>query len=160
MRALEVFPPAAYDGSWLWLAIAALTFVLVAPAVGWWLTRPEPVPPPPPPPPPDPDAGRRAALAALSGVRTALAQGSITPKRASQELSRIVREFTGERTGLDLEAMTLLELRADARLAPVADLVGGLYEPAFSRPGGDEVRAITQLDRSAQRAAQLVTEWH
>jgi len=159
VRLLEVFPPIGYPAWWTWLAVAAVVAVVLVPLLGWWLTRPKPVPPPPQPPPPDPDAGRKEALASIGAVREALGRGALTPKRASQELSRIVREFVGDQAGLDLQAMTLLELRADTRLAPVAELVSGLYEPAFSRAGADVAAAARQLDSVAARAEQLVAGW-
>ncbi len=158
MRALEVFGPVSYAGYWLPLAVAALVLAVAGPLAIWWLTRPAPPPPlPPPPPPPNPELARREALAEIAQIRTALADGSLGPKPASQRLSRVVRTFLAGRGRADLDSMTLYELRQDPRLAPVADFVAGVYQPAFGPVAEGEAAQL--LDRSAQEAERLVVTW-
>lgn len=153
---MPVFGPAPYADHWLPLAIAAVVLVCCLPLLGWWFTRPRPQPAPVLPPPPDVERARREALALISGVGSDLASGAIDAREASQRLSRIVREFLVGRGRPDVEAMTLTELRADPALAPVADLVGGLYRPAFGPDAGD--RAVG-AESSVAAAERLVATW-
>lgn len=152
---MPVFDPAPYADYWLPLAIAAVVLVCCLPLAGWWVTRPRPRPLPVAPPPPDVEQGRREALALISAVRSDLASGTVDARGASQRLSRIVREFLVGRGRPDVEAMTLTELRADPALATVADLVGGLYRPAF---GPDADRSVG-AEASVTAAERLVASW-
>lgn len=158
---LEVFGPVAYSPLWLALAIAAVALAIGLPLAVWRFGRrpaaaaavaPLPVAPS------DPEAGRGEALDRIAAARRDLASGSITPRAASQLLSRVVRDFLATRGHGDVEAMTLSELRAAPGLAPVAEFMAELYPPSFG-PGGPTRGGASTVDEAAARAEALVASW-
>lgn len=157
---LEVFGPVAYSPLWLALAIAAVALAIGLP-LGVWRFGRRPAAAPvvaPPVAPSDPEAGRREALDRIAAARRDLASGSITPRAASQLLSRVVRDFLATRGHGDVEAMTLSELRAAPGLAPVAEFMAELYPPSFG-PGGPTRGGASTVDEAAARAEALVASW-
>lgn len=144
----QFYGPLGYSGFWLFLGLA-----LAAAAVGWVVyamvsTRP---------PRRIADFSiprfraspglRRLYLGQIDEVSELLAAGEIGPRTAVQELSRIVREFVQEATGVKASRMTLLELR---RQAPpgVAAAVERFYPGEFSAPGEPDAEAAVGAART------------
>jgi hypothetical protein len=92
----------------------------------------------------------KARIRALADKRT---DGEIDDRELHQGLSVVVREFVTERLGVRAETMTLTDLLANQRTAPMAYVIERCYNPAFSRegeilamPGENDPRLVTIVD--------------
>lgn len=151
MRAAdELQPPVGYDDRWLLLALLALGLVAAYYAAVLWWTRERP------PRAQRPGGGGSSTwLARLEEIGDAVARGELTARQGHQEISRTVRAFVVERSGVPATTMTLgdLEEQGPERLA---DLVALTYPPSFSP---DEELPASVFDEAAARARTLVTTW-
>ncbi|MDR6622746.1 hypothetical protein [Sinomonas atrocyanea] len=142
------YGPLAYSGFWLFLGLA-----LAAAAVGWVgyavvSTRP---------PRPVADASiprfhaspglRRVYLGRIEEIAELLEAGEIGSRTAAQELSRIVRGFLQEATGVGASRMTLEELRRQP-VPAVAAAVERFYPGEFSAPGEPDAEAALGAART------------
>ncbi|MBJ7357258.1 hypothetical protein [Nocardioides sp.] len=149
MRAAdELQPPVGYDDRWLVLALLALAVVAVYYAAVLWWTRARP-------PRLVPAGPQTGWVARLDEISAAVARGDLTARRGHQEISRTVREFVAERSGVPAATMTLDDFR-DLGPERVAELVALTYPPSFS---ADEELPGTAFDEAARRARTLVTTW-
>ena len=149
MRAAdELRSPVAHDSRWLLLALLALAVVaLYYLAVLWW-TRPR-----------RPARARRTRpepwVDRLREIESGVASGRLTARAGHQEISRTVREFVAERSGIPAATMTLSDLQ-DLGPERLTDLVALVYPPSFSP---DEQLPDALFDEAATRARSLVTTW-
>ncbi len=114
------------------LTIGALVGAALAALAAWllarWRRRPKPVVPPPPPRPP-----WEVALEELDAVRHA---GLVAQGRGTEHIDRVsdaVRRYLGGRYGFDglettTDEMTALLRRVDPPVAPLASILGFLFE--------------------------------
>ena len=151
----QFYGPLGYSGFWLFLGLA-----LAVAALGWvaysiWSTRlPQPGRDVPVPRFHAPAGLRREYLAQIDEVAVLLDAGEITPRTATQELSRIVRGFVQEATGVRASKMTLDELRAE-RVPVVAEAIEHFYPAEFSVAGARG----TDADAALSAARTVVGTW-
>jgi hypothetical protein len=144
----ELQGPVSHDDRWLLLALLSLAAVAVYYAAVLWWTRRRP---------PRPESAKPAGgwVERLDAIGAAVARGELTPRQGHQEVSRTVREFAAERTGVPAATMTLDDFREQGP-ERLAALVALIYPPAFSP---DEGLPATSLDETLARARTLVTTW-
>jgi hypothetical protein len=149
MRAAdELQGPVGYDDRWLLLALLALVAVVVYYAAALWWTRERPARAAP--------AGPADSwVARLDEISAAVARGELTARQGHLEISRTVREFVAERSGVPASTMTLTDFR-DLGPERLAELVALTYPPSFSH---DEELPTAAFDETASRARTLVTTW-
>ena len=153
----ELYPPVAYEGWWLLVAIAILLTIAAAAWIVWALTRP---PSPAPPAPPVPLAAQLEALRAhhldrIARVETAYANSAVSARDANASLSRIAREFVNDYTGIETPVLSLDELVAhDVDDALTSAIRHHFYPSAFGGgdPGGPAIGAAA--------ARRVVNGWH
>lgn len=149
MRAAdELQGPVGYDDRWLLLALLALGVGAVYYAAVLWWTRARPARAQPAGPP-------DAWLTRLDEIGAAVARGELTARQGHLEISRTVREFVAERSGVPASTMTLGDFREHGP-ERLAELVALTYPPSFSH---DEVLPTAAFDETAARARTLVTTW-
>lgn len=158
----ELYPPAQYGGGWMLLAIGILVVLIVAAWVLILLTRP-----------------RRSAAAAaawdertpftadvLSQLRTEYLghiqrvedeyrARTLTAREATLELSRVVRAFVNEYSGLEAPVLALDDLVARGVHPALVDAIGRHYYPSIFRPG-----APVDPIAGAEAARTVVNVWH
>ncbi len=148
-------PPPDYTVIWPVLGGFILFGLLIWVMVIWMLTR-------------RPDAAghasmppaaltklRQEALTKLDEVDRAVTAREMPPRRGHHALSRIVRDFVSDASGLEAETMTAADLR-ERGPAHLADLIERFYPRQF---GAAEVEHPGFAD-SAAAARQVVGRWH
>lgn len=149
MRAAdELQPPVGYDDRWLLLALLALGLVAVYYAAVLWWTRERPARATPVAPP-------SAWVTRLDEITDAVARGELTARQGHQEISKTVRAFVVERSGVPATTMTLDDFQEQGP-ERLADMVALTYPPSFSP---DEELPTSVFDEAASRARTLVTTW-
>ena len=78
--------------------------------------------------------------AEIDALHRRWAAGELSGRSTAQELSTLVRRFAHEAWDIDIEHMTLKEIR-QAGIKPVAAAVENLYLPAFGTAEIDDVSA-------------------
>lgn len=141
------YGPLGYSGFWLFLGLT-----LLAASAGWvWYavssTRAPAGNDVPIPRFHAPVGLRRKYLAQIDEIAGLLELGEISPRTAAQELSRTVRGFVQEVTGVPASRMTLGELREHSTPA-VAAAVEHFYPGEFSRPGEPDPQASLDAART------------
>jgi hypothetical protein len=154
--AAEFYPPMTYSPLWSAIGVVIVLGVLGWALVIWAQTRPARVEPEPELPPGWWLAGlKEGYLERIDEINRLHDAGELSARRAHQELSVAVRDFVHEASGVPAPTMTLAELRrsGDPSLAPVSEIVRGLYPVEFGpdRPGS--VRA------AAGAAREVVARW-
>jgi hypothetical protein len=154
--AAEFYPPMTYSPLWSAIGVVIVLGVLGWALVIWAQTRPARVEPEPELPRGWWLAGlKEGYLERIDEINRLHDAGELSARRAHQELSVAVRDFVHEASGVRAPTMTLAELRrsGDPSLAPVSEIVRGLYPVEFGpdRPGS--VRA------AAGAAREVVARW-
>ncbi|GAB3248539.1 hypothetical protein [Nocardioides dilutus] len=149
MRAAdELQGPVGYDDRWLLLALLALGLVAAYYAAVLWWTRDRPTRARPAEQP-------STWLTRLDEISDAVARGDLTARQGHQEISRTVRAFVVERSGVPASMMTLGDFQEHGP-ERLADLVALTYPPSFSP---DQELPSSMFDEAAARARTLVTTW-
>lgn len=151
-----LYPPAQYGPLWLVLAIVLLVVIVGVAVLVALLTRPRRL------------ATRPAAdgpavltqlrveyLAGVDDVERRVRSGEIDARRAHAELSRLMRAFVNEYSGLEAPVLTLQDLVAQGVHPSLIDALGRFTYPSLFRRGApvDPVLAV-------QAARQVVQSWH
>ncbi|GAB3820005.1 hypothetical protein GCM10028820_24880 [Tessaracoccus terricola] len=149
-----LYPPVAPDPMW-WalvagLLLAAVALVVVALVLRARSRRPAPRVPT--------VAGlRQQSLAAIDAALAAHDAGSASATETCQELSRLVRSFTGQAGDGDADFSTAAQLRlaalADHRLEPTARFTAEIRAACFSPSANPDVAGF------AERAREVVAAW-
>lgn len=148
------YAPDPYAARWLWIGIGVLVLVAAWYVWVWRSTRERPVVVPPRVTPDRLTRLRADYTRQIDLVLGRAATGEISPRRAHQQLSVLVRHFVQEVSGIDAPTMTLTELTARGpRLTPVSEVVGTLY------PGEFGPRETATLDGAGTVAKQVVARW-
>ena len=151
-----VMPVVAYNPLWGVLAGLLVLAVAVYYAIAYLLTRPRPPRPEPravPTPPRSVPELQGVYLHEIDSITHRHATGQLTPRRAHAELSRTVREFVAEATGVPTDKMTLQDLRgtpysgAAYAVAEYYPLVFGVDEATSVHHGADAARQVIGLWR-------------
>ncbi|MEH0108969.1 hypothetical protein V6N00_04460 [Tersicoccus sp. MR15.9] len=151
------YGPIPYDPVWLWIGLGILAAV-----AGWYVwalasTRRSRAKWQP--------AGAQGLpglqqeyLARIDAVADAAERGELTARQAHQRLSRLVRAFAHQASGVSLHTMTLADLRNEPAgrpgVAGVADAVAVLYPAEFGVP------EVADARRAVDAAREVVRSWH
>jgi hypothetical protein len=149
----DVVGTVAYGAAW-WVLAVALLGAVVAWNVGLALWgRPSRVHPDRPRRPhPAVAELRRRCLADLDQIEAREASGHLSTRQAHQQLSRVVRRFVQEATGVPASAMTLASLR-EQRVPGLLEVIELVY-PAEFAPGPRQAEG--ELAHSLARAREVV----
>lgn len=157
----ELYPPAQYGGGWLLLALGILVLLILAAVLVIVLTRPRrsiTVP------------GLGSVMPATAGlfaqlradylnqialIEQAHQAGQIDDRRANLELSRTVRTFVNEYSGLEAPVLTLDDLVERGVHPALIDALGRHYYPSIFQRGP----AIDPA-QGAEAARTVVRSWH
>lgn len=149
-------PPQDYTIVWPILGGFILFALLIWAMVIWLMTRP----------PEDDEGGsaplppsamtklRREALTRIDEVETEVKAGTMPARRGHHELSKVVRGFVSEVSGLEADTMTAADLRARGP-AHLATLIEEYYPSQF----GIEEADRPSFAKSAAAGRQVVGGW-
>ncbi|MFD5224100.1 hypothetical protein ACFWHT_00625 [Microbacterium sp. NPDC058342] len=157
----DLYPPAQYGGAWILLAIGILLLIGLAAWLLVVLTRPRrsitlPGSPAHAPLTADVLAQLRGEyLTDVQRIEDAYRSGNMDPKRANLELSRTVRNFVNEYSGLEAPVLSLEDL-VDRGVDPaLIDAIRRHYYPSIFQRGP----AIDPV-YGAEAARKVVNSWH
>ncbi len=157
----ELYPPVQYGWGWVALAIGILVLLAVTTWLVVFLTRPRRSIT-------LPGAGVHTPLAAdvlgqlrvtylgdVQRIEDAYRSGNMDPRRANLELSRLVRRFVNEYSGLEAPVLALDDLIARGVDPALIDAIRRHYYPSIFQRGP----AIDPI-YGAEAARKVVTTWH
>ncbi|HTN55528.1 MAG TPA: hypothetical protein VLZ82_05035 [Microbacterium sp.] len=157
----ELYPPTQYGWGWILVAIGVLLLLGLAAWLLILLTRPLRSMTLPgtatsaPPAAEILDRLRSEYLADIQRIEDAYRTGNMPPKRANLELSRVVRSFVNEYSGLEAPVLSLDDLVERGVDPALIDAIRRHYYPSiFQRgPAVDPVYG-------ADAARKVVATWH
>lgn len=158
----ELYPPAQYGGIWLLLAFAVIAALIAAAWLLIALTRPKrsialPGQPSQAPPATAEILGmlRTEYSDRIDRIAVAHRDGSLTPRQTNLELSRAVRAFVNDYSGLEAPVLALDDLKRLGVQPALIEAVQKHYYPGIFRSG-------PQLDPidGIEAARRVVTTWH
>ncbi|MFT4284117.1 MAG: hypothetical protein QM598_04720 [Protaetiibacter sp.] len=151
-----LYPPAQYSPFWLLLVLAVLLAIVGVAVLVAVLTRPRRLVT-------QPAVDGSAVLAqlrieygaAIDDVERRVRSGELGARRAHAELSRLMRAFVNEYSGLEAPVLTLQDLVAQGVHPALVDALGRFTYPSLFRRGApvDPVLGV-------QAARQVVQSWH
>jgi hypothetical protein len=157
----ELYPPAQYGGGWILLALGILVLLALAGWLLFFLTRPKrsvTLPGQLPIAPPTGDVLsmlRTEYDARIAQIEAAYRAGSLSARSANLELSRVVRAFVNEYSGLEAPVLALDDLvKMGVQPALVEALARHYYPSAFRRGPALDPQA------GAEAARKVVATWH
>ncbi|MGB3373691.1 MAG: hypothetical protein WBA87_00945 [Microbacterium sp.] len=157
----ELYPPAQYGWGWILVAIGVL---LLLGAAAWLLvffTRPRRSITLPGAASYAPPSGevlnqlRTEYLADVQRIEDAYRSGNMAPKAANLELSRVVRSFVNEYSGLEAPVLALDDLVERGVDPALIDAIRRHYYPSIFQRGP----AVDPI-YGADAARKVVTTWH
>lgn len=157
----ELYPPAQYGGGWMLLAFGILALLMIAAWVVVLLTRPRRIADAPAAQPPaamtlDVLAQLRSeCLAQIQRIEDDYKGHVITARAANLELSRTVRTFVNEYSGLEAPVLSLDDLVSRGVHPALIDAIRRHYYPSIFRQGP----AIDPA-AGAEAARAVVYTWH
>ncbi|WP_313356706.1 hypothetical protein [Microbacterium sp.] len=157
----ELYPPAQYGWGWIVLAIGILLLLAGAAWLLLALTRPKQsvtLPGEPAHVPPTAavlDQLRGEYLVDVQRIEDAYRSGNMPPRQANLELSRSVRAFVNEYSGLEAPVLSLDDLIARGVDPALIDAIRRHYYPSIFQRGP----AIDPV-YGAEAARAVVTSWH
>lgn len=146
--------PQSYSVYWPVLGGFALIALLIWAVVVWFLTRRPEEGLDAPMPPQAVTRLRQRALGRIDEIEKAVAAGEMPARRGHHELSRTVRGFVAEVSGLEADTMTAADLRrkGPARLAEV-------IESYYPRQFGVDESERPSIGAGASAARDVVGGW-
>lgn len=157
----DLYPPAQYGWGWILLAIGILLLVGLATWLLLFLTRPRRSLSIAGAPVVEPlftdvlDALRTDYLSRIQHIDDEYRAGNMTPKRANLELSRAVRSFVNEYSGLEAPVLSLEDLTVRGVHPSLIDAIRRHYYPSVFQPG-----PAVDPAAGADAARTVVTTWH
>lgn len=158
----ELYPPAQYGGGWILLAIGVLVLLAGAAWLVIVLTRPRRAIPVAPSPVPVPaltaDVAtvlRQEYLGAIAQIEADYRAGATDARRANLDLSRTVRGFVNEYSGIEAPVLALDDLVRLGVHPALIDAIGRNYYPSIFR----RTAPIDPLV-GAEAARTVVTTWY
>jgi hypothetical protein len=156
----ELYPPVQYGWGWVLVAIGIIVVVLLVAWLVLALTRPRRVPLA------DPASGgpsttvvlevlRQEYLAGIDDVERAYLGGELDARAANLELSRLVRGYVNDHSGLEAPVLTLDDLTARGVHPALVDALRRHYYPSIFRRG-----PIVDPVAGAAAAREVVAAWH
>ena len=155
----ELYPPSQYGWGWLLIAVGILALLAVAVWLLFALTAPKRRAPAPQTPEPlfvdVLTALRTDYLSRIDQIEAAYRSRNIDARRANLDLSRTVRSFVNEYSGLEAPVLALHDLEARGVHPSLIDAIRRHYYPSiFQRgPAVDPVAG-------AEAARTVVNAWH
>ena len=151
-----LYPPAQYSPLWLLLVFAVLLLAVGIAALVALLTRPRRLEA-------QPEVDRPAVLTQLrveylegiDDIERRVRAGQLDARRAHAELSRLMRAFVNEYSGLEAPVLTLQDLVAQGVHPALIDALGRFTYPSLFRRGAPVDPVL-----GAQAARQVVQTWH
>ena len=151
-----LYPPAQYGVVWLLLVFAVVAVAILVGVLVNRLTRPRKLAT-------QPSVSPTAVISQLrdeyrtriDDIEQKAAAGEIDARRAHAELSRLMRGFVNEYSGLEAPVLTLQDLVA---LGVQPELVDALQR--FTYPSVFRREAPLDPALGAEAARQVVTAWH
>ncbi|MFF3026336.1 hypothetical protein [Microbacterium sp. NPDC057944] len=157
----ELYPPFQYSGWWLLLAFGILAVLILAAWLLIVLTRPRRGVAQPDAAHPGPltvDVLSQLRIEYLDRIQLVEADyraGKLSARNANLELSRVVRTFVNEYSGLEAPVLALDDLVARGVHPALIDAMGRHYYPSIFRPGP----AIDPV-AGTEAARTVVRSWH
>lgn len=158
----ELYPPAQYGVLWLLIAVAILLAIAACGWAIWFFTRPPSIDSfrprdtaPAVPQGTQLDMMRGDYLEKIRQIEEAYQAGAITGRRANFELSRLVRTFVNEYTGLETPVLSLDDLAERGVHPALVDAVRRHYYPSLFRR-----EVVIDPAAGADAARKVVTAWH
>lgn len=157
----DLYPPAQYGWGWILLAIGILLLLGLAAWLLIVLTRPRRsitlagAPLLTPPTAEVLAQLRTEYLGVVQGIEDSCRSGNMDPKRANLELSRAVRGFVNEYSGLEAPVLALDDLVARGVDPALIDAIRRHYYPSIFQRGP----AIDPV-YGAEAARKVVSTWH
>lgn len=157
----DLYPPVQYGWGWILLAIGILLLLGLAAWLVIVLTRPRrsiTLPGAPSTAPVTADVLtqlRSEYLGAVQQIDDAYRSGNMDPKRANLELSRTLRAFVNEYSGLEAPVLALDDLVARGVDPALIDAIRRHYYPSIFQRGP----AIDPI-YGAEAARNVVKSWH
>ncbi|MFJ2551674.1 hypothetical protein [Microbacterium sp. NPDC087591] len=157
----ELYPPAQYGWGWMLLAIGILLLLVAATWLVIVLTRPRRAPAVASQQGPLPATAdvlsqlRTEYLDRIQQIETDYRERRLTPRNANLELSRVVRTFVNEYSGLEAPVLALDDLRARGVHPALLDAMGRHYYPSIFRQG-PSIDPVA----GAEAARTVVRTWH
>ena len=158
----ELYPPAQYGGGWILLAIGVLVLLAGAAWLVIVLTRPRRAVPVAASPVPVPaltaDVAtvlRQEYLGAIAQIEADYRAGATDARRANLDLSRTVRGFVNEYSGIEAPVLALDDLVRLGVHPALIDAIGRNYYPSIFR----RTAPIDPLV-GAEAARTVVTTWY
>lgn len=157
----ELYPPAQYGWGWMLLALGILALLIVGTWLLFRLTRPRTAASAA-----ASGAGQPSTLDVLSALRSEYLDRidrvehdyrdrRLSARQANLELSRVVRTFVNEYSGLEAPVLTLDDLVSRGVHPALIDAMGRHYYPSIFRQGP----AIDPA-AGAEAARTVVRAWH
>ena len=151
-----LYPPAQYSPLWLLLVFGVLLLAVGIAALVAFLTRPRRLEA-------QPEGDRPAVLTQLrveylqgiDDIERRVRAGELDARRAHAELSRLMRAFVNEYSGLEAPVLTLQDLVAQGVHPALIDALGRFTYPSLFRRGAPVDPVL-----GAQAARQVVQTWH
>ncbi|WP_395640201.1 hypothetical protein [Pseudolysinimonas sp.] len=151
-----LYPPTQYGAGWLLLLLAIIVALLLVAVLVAVLTRPKrAVTPLAADPAVLLQQLRGEYLARIDDIDRRARSGEIDPRRAHAELSRLMRAFVGEYSGIEAPVMTLRDLVARGVHPSLIDAIG-----RFSYPSLFPRKPPVDPALGADAARQVVHTWH
>jgi hypothetical protein len=157
----ELYPPAQYGWGWMLLAIGILLLLITAAWLVVLLTRPRradttgDVTQPPLRTEDVLSQLRTEYFAEIEKIETDYRERRLSPRDANLQLSRVVRTFVNEYSGLEAPVLALDDLRARGVHPALLDAMGRHYYPSIFRQG-PPIDPIA----GAEAARTVVRTWH
>ncbi len=151
-----LYPPLQYAPIWLLLVVAILVGIVVAAWLLAFLTRPRRLVTHPSS---DPQLVlgqlRTEYLVEIDRIEQLSRDGQLDARQAHAALSRLMRGFVNEYSGLEAPVMTLQDLVAQGVHPSLIDALGRYSYPSLFRRGAPIDPVL-----GAQAARQVVQAWH
>lgn len=157
----ELYPPAQYGWGWILIAIGVLLLLGAAAWLLLFLTRPRRSITMPGAAAYAPPTGavlsqlRTEYLSDVQRIEDAYRSGNMPPKRANLELSRVVRSFVNEYSGLEAPVLSLDDLVSRGVDPALIDAIRRHYYPSIFQRG-----PAVDPTYGAEAARKVVTTWH
>lgn len=156
----ELYPPVQYGWGWVLVAIGIIVAILLVAWLVHTLTRPRRVPASDTA---DGPHGRVVVLEVLreeyrtgiDDVERAYLAGELDARAANLELSRLVRGYVNDHSGLEAPVLTLDDLAARGVHPALVDALRRHYYPSIFRRG-----PIVDPVAGAAAAREVVGAWH
>lgn len=158
----ELYPPAQYGWGWMLLAFGILALLIAGAWLLIVLTRPRRALSFA-----DENAGqaplvidvlsqlRTEYLTRIQQIETDYTERRVSARQANLELSRVVRTFVNEYSGLEAPVLALDDLVARGVHPALVDALGRHYYPSIFRPG-----PVIDPVAGAEAARTVVRTWH